>query len=721
MFSLNSYGRLYANDRELVTNCTSFLLTPVHLILTTTQHMLKFVHLTDVEDLEVPPDEPETDERCRSIERGARLVTVIPSTYSLVLQMPRGNLETIYPRALVLAGIRHAIEAKEYRAAFLACRNQRVDMNLLHDYAPRQFMDNVLLFIEQIKKVEHIDLFLSQLRQEDVSNTMYKETLTAPKRNGLLNGDSVNESQKPLVNGDSLVPVSKVNRICNTFLLVLKDREATNLQSIITANVCKSPPDLESGLRVISKLREKDADLAEKAAEHICFLADVNQLYDWALGLYDLDLTLLIAQQSQKDPREYLPYLQSLQEMELPRRKFTIDNDLGRKAKALRHLHEMEAFDELKAYTLKHELYGAAIELCKYQDERLRGLTRLYAVFLSSRNRYKEAGIANEFLRDYAAAVPAYKSANLWRESLSCATLIPLPESELRSLAYDLAEGLFEAKDYQSAAVIHAEYICDVDSACRLYCKAYLFADAIRLAGLHRRSDLLDTIIDAGLVDCFNSTTELLAECKGQLAAQVPRLRELRVKKAQDPLAFFGGNPSADFDGDGDVPDNVSLAPTDASTSGGTLLTRYTGGTNGTLNTQTTRRTSKNRRREERKRARGKKGSVYEEEYLVNSVDRLIERMNSSAEEVGRLVEGLMRRGMRERAVAVENAMVEVTQRCKEVIPEVFQREDRKAGAAGDGGVRPKGADAVLFDALEGTEQKEPPVLKAFERLALLA
>jgi elongator complex protein 1 len=40
--------------------------------------------------------------------------------------------------------------------------------------------------------------------------------------------------------------------------------------------------------------------LTEKAAEHICFLADVNQLYDTSLGLYNLDLALLIAQQSQK-------------------------------------------------------------------------------------------------------------------------------------------------------------------------------------------------------------------------------------------------------------------------------------------------------------------------------------------------------------------------------------------------------------------------------------
>lgn len=114
--------------------------------------------------MEVPPDTPETDERCRSIERGSRLVSVIPSTFSVTLQAPRGNIETVYPRALVLAGIRHFIDNKDYRRAFLTCRSQMVDMNILHDYAPQQFMDNVQLFVDQVKKVDFIDEFISRLR-----------------------------------------------------------------------------------------------------------------------------------------------------------------------------------------------------------------------------------------------------------------------------------------------------------------------------------------------------------------------------------------------------------------------------------------------------------------------------------------------------------------------------------------------------------------------------
>ena len=45
VFSLAENGYLFADERRLVRNCTSFLVTPAHLIFTTSQHLLKFVHL----------------------------------------------------------------------------------------------------------------------------------------------------------------------------------------------------------------------------------------------------------------------------------------------------------------------------------------------------------------------------------------------------------------------------------------------------------------------------------------------------------------------------------------------------------------------------------------------------------------------------------------------------------------------------------------------------
>lgn len=180
LLGLSDNGSLFVNERILAQDCTSFTITPAHLIFTTSKHLLKFVHISLVEgahpeqirlalltsatDLEVPLDTPETDERCRSIERGAKIVTVMPSIFALVLQMPRGNLETIYPRALVLAGIRRSIDRKKYKKAFVACRNHRVDMNILHDHNPREFFTNIEIFVDQLEKIEYIDLFLSQLR-----------------------------------------------------------------------------------------------------------------------------------------------------------------------------------------------------------------------------------------------------------------------------------------------------------------------------------------------------------------------------------------------------------------------------------------------------------------------------------------------------------------------------------------------------------------------------
>jgi len=707
---LSSTGQLFANSRRLISSCTSFVVTASHLIMTTSNHLLKFVHLADVDRLEVPADEPETDERCRSIERGAKLVTVMPSAYSLVLQMPRGNLETIYPRALVLAAIRKNVKERDYKKAFMTCRSQRVDMNILYDYAPLQFMEDVELFIKQIKKVEHIDLFLSQIREENTAETIYKETLR--------------QESAPLVSVARTAPSnetntstteSKVNAICNAFLKVLSGKVDTNLQNIITAYVCKVPPDLEGGLKIVARLREQGDELAERAAEHICFLADVNQLYDHALGMYDLELTVLIAQQSQKDPREYLPYLQDLQNMEPLRRRFNIDNDLGRKQKALQSLHALGSFDEFQQYTEKYELHTEAIELCKYQPQRLNSLMKAYADYLMSRNRFKDAGIAYEYVQDYASAIPAYRSANLWRQALSCASILPLPQNDLTSLSRDLADGLTESKDYQSAGIIHLEYLSDVESAARLFCKAYLFANAMRIVALSGRPELLKEVVDPGIIESFNSTTELLADCRSQLAAQVPRLRELRLKKEQDPLAFYGGE-SANGREDGDVPDDISLAPTDASTAG-TFMTRYTKRTDGTLASNVSRKTSKNRRREERKRARGKKGSVYEEEYLVNSIGRLIERVNSVGEEVARLVESLMRRAMREQALNMERAMSELVERCEEIVPEVWQVEQEKKD---DDLEAPTGADGILWEPTVQPNGLQPPLVKAFEKLSLL-
>lgn len=55
-FGMSRSGHLYANSRLLVKNCTSFLVTGDHLVFTTSNHLLKFAHLTGIEGM--PPFAP---------------------------------------------------------------------------------------------------------------------------------------------------------------------------------------------------------------------------------------------------------------------------------------------------------------------------------------------------------------------------------------------------------------------------------------------------------------------------------------------------------------------------------------------------------------------------------------------------------------------------------------------------------------------------------------
>ncbi|CAK7228876.1 Putative elongator complex protein 1 [Sporothrix eucalyptigena] len=725
---LSRNGHLYANERQLTKNCTSFVVTDDHLVFTTTNHLLKFVHLVEAHDLEIPSDDPEVDERCRSIEQGARLVTSIPSNLCVVLQMPRGNLETIYPRAMVVAGIRKLIDALDYRSAFTFCRSQRVDMNILYDHKPQQFLENVDKFLDQLKDVTSIDLFLSSLKEEDVSQTMYKDTRTAKAPNYF----GLHQAAQPTLSPSS-TSSAKVNTICDAVLAGLATRRKTNLQNFITAHVSKMPPAIDDGLSMVAQLVSGNSTaeakaVSAKAVEHICFLVDVNRLYEHALGLYDLNLTMLIAQQSQMDPREYVPFIRTLHEMSETWRKFSIDEHLERHEKALGHLDDFGDFDKFVDYTNKHRLYKKALGIYRYNAERLAVITNAYAEFLETQSKFRDAGLAYESLNNFAKATSCYQSAGVscWRECLFAAQsqTPPLSDDVLSELASTLVDALLEARDYSSAAKIQLEYLDSVEGV-RTLCKGYEFAEAMRVCSLRRRIDLLQTEVDPGLGDALSSSTELLADCRSQLKAQVPRILELRQKALEDPLGFYEGEQY----GGGDVPDDVSIAASSRISTSASLFTRYstgttaTGKTGETGGTGTTQQHRNRKKREEKKRARGRKGTVYEQEYLVNSVRRLVERVERARPEVQRLVVGLIRRDMAERARAIEALMAELIEACQVAIREVWQQPGLPGAAQGAptmAGMENGQGNAVQENGEPSQSVAVAPTIAAFERLSLL-
>jgi elongator complex protein 1 len=93
---------------KLAASATSYTVASDFAIFTTTAHEASFVPLSS---LIRSPNDWETRIEKRRVERGSRIVTAVPSAMSLVLQMPRGNLETIYPRPLVMQLVKRELEA----------------------------------------------------------------------------------------------------------------------------------------------------------------------------------------------------------------------------------------------------------------------------------------------------------------------------------------------------------------------------------------------------------------------------------------------------------------------------------------------------------------------------------------------------------------------------------------------------------------------------------
>ena len=100
----------------------------------------------------------------RTLERGSAIVTC--SNIKLILQLPRGNLETINLRLVVLDEVKKLILNKKFDDAFYICKKNKINLNFIYDLNPILFMNNLNLFINKIKKIDDINLFINSLTNE---------------------------------------------------------------------------------------------------------------------------------------------------------------------------------------------------------------------------------------------------------------------------------------------------------------------------------------------------------------------------------------------------------------------------------------------------------------------------------------------------------------------------------------------------------------------------
>lgn len=101
-----------SGSMTLATNANSFCCPSGFVIYVTTAHEVHFVPTRALFSVLSPgySGDGKVESEARRVERGSRIVTAVSSNMTLILQMPRGNLETVNPRPLVLEVVKKEVD-----------------------------------------------------------------------------------------------------------------------------------------------------------------------------------------------------------------------------------------------------------------------------------------------------------------------------------------------------------------------------------------------------------------------------------------------------------------------------------------------------------------------------------------------------------------------------------------------------------------------------------
>lgn len=197
---------------------------------------------------------------------------------------------------------------------------------------------------------------------------------------------------------------SKVKYVCEKASSALRALDKDKyLLSIYTCEVKRG--DLAGVLREIKESRQHDkvqqkvpphvqADKPKRSIgskevlEYVCWLADAEVIYKVALLTYDLELVAMAAEFTQKDPKEYVPYLEELRAIQNEvDRRCRICVDMKKYDQALEELAQGNDDQVKRAMSLvkEHSLFNKGVMVFRNVPRHLTEVKRLMAEYLLSK------------------------------------------------------------------------------------------------------------------------------------------------------------------------------------------------------------------------------------------------------------------------------------------------------------------------------------------------
>lgn len=593
---LSARLRLYCHDRLLADAASSFILSRPHQFLcfatADARSVLKSLPLKELHNFDplMGSDENYLLEgyEPRNVERGTRLVSILPENAMAVLQMPRGNMEGIYPRSLVLPFAVTKIDQGEYGEAFTMMRRQKVDLNLIVDVDPVRFLDSggVEKFLEQVIPIDYLNLFIACLQNVDVTQFRYRIPDWLERRDCSIDKEDFDFG-------------AKVNQVCKklrTLMIEAENEGQTKggkqvsaghfLLPVLSTFAKESPPKLEEALSLIkdnalaahpssSRKPPLFGEKAQSSIQYLAFLADYELLFNTSLGMYDYELARAVARNSQMDPKVYLPLLKHLKSCPEFYGKYEVDVRLGRYEAALANLVKSAKnsenlssipvlnakdstvsigndFEHCMALIESHVLHRLGLELFRSDPAKSR------EIMLSLGNQLLEKGQAKTALAVFLAAEPpilegarqAARKCGDWKFLFSLPFDVADENEESidfrnRRLANEIAKEIAAESNGTSnrrilltdAARVLLDYGQDIVGTIEMLISGEMWSEGRRIASLHSRQDLVKKCVDAATtyagicIDDFDERTESFQKANDRYI-EVLKLRKAAIRES---------------------------------------------------------------------------------------------------------------------------------------------------------------------------------------------
>ncbi|XP_049652381.1 elongator complex protein 1 isoform X2 [Accipiter gentilis] len=363
-----------------------------------------------------------------------------------------------------------------------------------------------------------------------------------------------------------------------------------------------------------------------------------------------------------QDPKEYLPFLNTLRKMETNYQRYTIDRHLKRYTKALGHLSKCgpEHFPEFLNLVKDQSQYCDALKLYPSSTREYKDISNAYGEYLIQKQLYEQAALVFARAGIFEKALDAFQNSGSWQQALCMASQLGYTKDKLSSLAHGMAGKLVEQRKYAEAAILLEQYTQDYEEAVVLLLEGALWEEALRLIHKYGRLDILETNFKPAILEAQKSQLIFLDSQKTAFLHHKSRLQVVRElkKKACESLQDYEMQNCPELD---------LFSETSSVVTASDMNSKYSHSSS-----RISARSSKNRRKAERKRYSLKEGSPFEDMALLEVLGENVRAVETVKGDIHILLKQLVLFGYDEQAGALQQVLEEVLQLMETSIPEVW-------------------------------------------------